>query len=101
MIEPTKALDELIAREVKPNSELLVGIVRELLGPAGKDPMLVRRAALSVVGQCVFYQHARAFVTRLFPNETMDVEGLTKHITRFSLAAMRAIAKEKTGGKSR
>jgi TetR/AcrR family transcriptional regulator, regulator of cefoperazone and chloramphenicol sensitivity len=95
MAEPTKAFDELIVKEVRPNSEMLVGIVKELLGPAGRDPALVRRSVLSVVGQCIFYQHSRPFLARLFPNETMDVEGLAKHITRFSLAALRTIAKEK------
>jgi AcrR family transcriptional regulator len=107
MIEPTKALDDLIQKEVKPNSEMLVGIVKELLGPAGRDPALVRRSVLSVVGQCVFYQHSRPFLTRLFPDETMDIDGLTQHITRFSLSAMRAAAKEravargKSGSESR
>jgi hypothetical protein len=46
-----------------------------------------------VVSQCVFYQHCRPLVSRLFPKlEPLDaagIEQLADHITRFSLAAMK------------
>jgi hypothetical protein len=47
------------------------------------------------VAQCVFYQHCRSVVSRLTPEqkfEPEDLERLTDHITRFSLAALREFA---------
>jgi hypothetical protein len=55
----------------------------------------VRSCAFSVVGQCLFYFHARPIVTRLQPSqkfEPQDVEALARHVTGFSLGAIRAMS---------
>ncbi|MFN0009276.1 MAG: CerR family C-terminal domain-containing protein [Planctomycetota bacterium] len=91
MIEPTRALDPLVERVLRPLFTRLVGIVGELLGP-GADPEVVRLCARSVVGQCFFYRHAQEVIRRLQPGERIDasrIEDLADHITSFSLAGIR------------
>lgn len=93
MIEPTAALDALVAEQVRPMAGLMQAIIAELLGPAAPREQ-IRRAACSLVGQCLFYRHARAVVTRVFPEQGFapaDLETLARHITRFSLAGLRAL----------
>lgn len=98
LAEPTRALDSLLEEIARPLHRDLAGIVRELLGPgAGEDD--VRFCALSIMGQCVYYHHARAVVARLYPEQNNSADGiapLVDHITEFSLAGLRARA-EKAG----
>ena len=93
MVEPTAALDLLIKESVRPRFELLLGIVRELLGPDVPEER-VRLCALSIAGQCVYYYHGRHLITRLQPpeeREPLEVERLADHITEFSLGAVREL----------
>lgn len=90
MVEPTFALDELIDRNIKPRSQILQGIIRELLGPGASDT-LVQRCAASVVGQCLFYWHCRPMIARLMPSlgySPENVESIAAHITKFALAGV-------------
>lgn len=92
MIEPTAELDHIIARTARPLFERLIGIVRELAGPDATVE-LVLRSAQSVVGQCLFYRHCREMIRRGWPESEPTVEGLdelARHITRFSIAGIRA-----------
>jgi AcrR family transcriptional regulator len=91
MIEPTRALDPLVERVLRPLFARLLGIVGELLGPDA-DPEVVRLCARSVVGQCFFYRHAQEVIVRLQPDERIDagrVDELADHIASFSLAGIR------------
>lgn len=93
MFEPTSALDKLAAEFARPQFERLRGIVSELLGAAASEP-LVRRCCMSIVGQCLFYKHARPMMERLIPDQRLgpsDRAELASHITRFSLAAVRGL----------
>jgi AcrR family transcriptional regulator len=91
MVEPTEALDLLVAERMQPMADLLRGIVAEILGcPSNAEN--VRLCCFSVVSQCVFYHHCRTMIFRLFPEQRLDasaVEQLAGHIARFSLAAMK------------
>lgn len=94
MIEPTPALDTLIAERIQPMAEHVRRIVSDLLGPPA-DPELVRRCGCSIVGQCLFYRHSQSIIQRLFPEQGFrpdDLEQLAEHITRFSLAAVQHFA---------
>jgi AcrR family transcriptional regulator len=94
MIEPTGALDRIVQEGMKPQYKALTDIVRLLLGKTADD-ITVRDAVFSVVGQCVFYRHGRAIIERLAPpcaSGPRDVERIAEHITRFSLAAIAALA---------
>src|SRR5688500_7516024 len=92
--DPTGALDGIVKEGIRPHFVLLASIVASLLGPrAGADPQRLRHCAFSVVGQCLFYFHARPIITRLQPAQgfaTVDVETLARHVTQFSLAGIRA-----------
>lgn len=95
LIEPTPALDVIVEKAIRPLSQELESIVRELLGSEADDE-LVRLCMLSVVSQCGFYHHSRAVISRLYPSQTFaagDIERLAEHITRFSLSAMKSLSK--------
>lgn len=94
MVEPTRALDSLLEEVARPLHRELAAIVRLLLGPSADD-QAVRFCALSIMGQCVYYHHARSVLTRLYPGQKYgaeDIARLADHITEFSLAALREIA---------
>ena len=95
LIEPTPALDVIVEEAIRPLSQELEFIVRELLGSEADDE-LVRLCMLSVVSQCGFYHHSRAVISRLYPVQkfaSQDIERLADHITRFSLSAMKSLSK--------
>jgi AcrR family transcriptional regulator len=99
MIEPTRALDAMVEESIRPLQQELEAIVRQLLG-AKADDEAVRLSALSVASQCVFYQHCRSIISRLFPRQKYDakeIEKLVEHVTRFSLAAFKNLPKERQG----
>jgi TetR/AcrR family transcriptional regulator, regulator of cefoperazone and chloramphenicol sensitivity len=97
MMEPTQALDVLVKEEIRPRAALLESIVREVLGRRA-SPERVRLCALSIIGQCIFYHHARPVIMRLDPRQQFsphDIERVADHVTRFSLAALKQLAGEK------
>jgi AcrR family transcriptional regulator len=98
MIEPTKALDSLVEERMRPMVAQLWKIVAEILGCPVKDER-VRLCSLSVISQCVFYNHCSPVVARLFPSKIpQDAAGighLADHVAKFSLAAMNHLAAAK------
>jgi AcrR family transcriptional regulator len=99
MAEPTHALDILIHEAFRPLFELLMSIVRELLGP-GAQPAQVQLCADSIIAQCLHYQHARPVLVRFDPEvkfDLADIERWANHIAEFSLAALRQLARHDTG----
>jgi len=98
MVEPTAALDSLVAERLQPMADLLRGIVAGILGRSPRDEA-VRLCCFSIVSQCVFYHHCRTMISRLFPEQRLDasaVEQLAGHIARFSLAAMKHLPDPET-----
>src|SRR5713226_2736765 len=96
MIEPTRALDTLVEEGARPLHQELASIIRELFGSEADDE-IVRLSSLSVVGQCVFYHHSRAVISRLYPKQKYgpkEIKGLAEHITQFSLLALRGLSKK-------
>jgi AcrR family transcriptional regulator len=99
MLAPTPAFEALVEEEIRPLAEQLQAIVQTLLG-VHADPRRVRLCALSIVGQCVFYHHARPVIARLFPEQRYtqhDIERLAEHIVQFSLAALQQLAQPQEG----
>ena len=95
MSEPTAGFDTILAESARPMANRLSGIVAQLLGP-GASERTVRDCALSVAAQCCFYRHAHEMIKRLFPDHNHgadEIEHLSDHITRFSLAAIEATRK--------
>ena len=86
MMEPTGALDRLVDEVVRPLFGRLRLIVAELRPGASEDEVVL--CARSVVGQCLFYRHARPVWQRLSPDERATPERIREiaaHVTRFSL----------------
>ncbi len=94
MIEPTAALDELVEGHMRETLGRLSAIVRDLLGPGATEEQ-VRSCCFSIKGQCLFYHNCAPVIARLYRGATFggaQVPALAEHITRFSLAGMRATA---------
>jgi len=95
MVDPTPALDAVVVKEIRALMEHLGGMVRELLG-AEVSAMQVQLGAASVVSQVVFYHHCRPVIPRAFPGlEPVlgDLDALTDHIVRFSMAGLGQVAR--------
>ncbi len=98
MIDPTPALDALVAVEIRALADQLTAIVRELL-PRGDDVASVRLCMASVVSQIVFYHHCQPVIRRMFPElhfTPSNLEALAQHVTRFSLAGIRDVGRART-----
>ena len=96
LFEPTSAFSETLEREIRPRVDILISIVRALLGPEA-DKETVRLCVISIVGQCAYFHYARPLIQQLFPLQEMDtdhVETLTNHITEFSLEGIRKIREQ-------
>jgi hypothetical protein len=99
MAEPTRALDALVDEAIRPEVELLMSIVHDSLG-RDPSPRRVWRCAASIIGQCLFYHHARPVIMRLDPEQKFNseaIEQLVDHMTRFSLSALRQFAQAQEG----
>lgn len=100
MVEPTPALDAVVATEIRGWVASLESVVGEILGvgsgSGGKaTESMVALGAASVVSQVVFYHHCRQVIPRAFPGvmgAMEDPEALAGHIATFSLAGLRALA---------
>ena len=93
MVDPTRALDRLVTESIRPNSQQLAAILRDVVG-TGVPEASLRLTGMSIVGQILFYCHCQPVLTRLFPDTRFhagQLEELTLHITRFSLAALRGL----------
>lgn len=96
IIEPTPALDALVAKVIRPLALQLQAVVQELLGPKATAER-VRLCQLSIIGQCVYHRWAQAVIYRLFPEQgytPADLRRIAAHITQFSLQALRGLAQE-------
>ena len=89
MVNPTGASEALVRDAIRPRFERLSGIMRRLCPSA--DNRLIHALAFSVVGQCLHYKLTRSISERLVGSEAfarLDMDYLTNHITRFTLAAL-------------
>jgi TetR/AcrR family transcriptional regulator, regulator of cefoperazone and chloramphenicol sensitivity len=94
MVEPTGVLDKMVAQSMLPMVQHLRQIVLGIVGP-GCPNVVVERAMLSVVSQCVFYLHCRPVLERIFPAhaKSPDLDAIAAHIAQFSTAGLQAICR--------
>ena len=91
MVEPTDAITEVIDKGIRPQVDALFKLLRLLLGRRVSDQKL-RRCASSIFGQCMFYHFAQPAILQLRLEKKLgprSVDALARHITEFSLAALR------------
>jgi TetR/AcrR family transcriptional regulator, regulator of cefoperazone and chloramphenicol sensitivity len=96
MVEPTGALDALVRDDIRPRASVLEGLCKELLGK-GATREQAECCARSVIGQMIFYHHARPVIERLYPDFDYSPAGIARvadHVTRFCLAAIRHYRQE-------
>ena len=90
MAEPTKACEILVESYVRLSYGMIDGILKELL-PRETSAVDRHLIAFSIVGQCVqfkIHQPIARFLVGDKELESYDIDRLTDHVTRFSLAAM-------------
>lgn len=90
MARPTDACREIVEDYIRPMAEALAEILRELL-PGAQRNQQTWMIGFSIVAQVLFY-HVNQPVIRLLMGEesygSLSLDGLTDHITQFSLAAI-------------
>jgi len=94
MAEPTRGLDLVVEKAIRPFDRELEQVVRTLTGPQVTDQQ-VHDCVQCIVGQCNHFRQAKAVISRLgyYPvHDAQSLEHLIDHITRFSLAGLRGIA---------
>lgn len=98
MIEPSPALDTMVGRSIRPQFDLLVGIVAQILQVPPELPSTYMCAS-SIIGQCLHYHHARAVTERLHPgffDRPGIVDEIAEHVARFSLTALRGMRTQRS-----
>lgn len=91
-VEPTEALDFLVKEVVAQQFAIMKTVVAAVL-EREVDEAELHRFAVSVVSQCFHYGMAEPMLTRLgvkLPESDEDIAALADHITRFSLAGLKA-----------
>lgn len=86
---PTIALEILVRDAIRPRFEALLSILRRI-DPTWPEATLWL-IAFSIIGQCLHYRMGAPVNERLIGKDAvqgLDLEMLTDHITRFSLAAL-------------
>lgn len=89
MMRPTHASETLVREVIRPRFERLKAILRRACPDI--DERRLTALGFSVIGQCLHYKMARPIAERLIGPERlaeMDLDYLTDHIARFSLAAL-------------
>jgi TetR/AcrR family transcriptional regulator, regulator of cefoperazone and chloramphenicol sensitivity len=91
VLAPTSACRELVEDYIRPQFELLLRILGEVVPPETPAHMR-RKIAFSVIGQCLHYRLTGEIVGMLVPADELrarfTVDELADHIAAFSLAAL-------------
>jgi TetR/AcrR family transcriptional regulator, regulator of cefoperazone and chloramphenicol sensitivity len=88
--DPTPALDRVIKNVVRPRMEYLAGVIAQLLR-CRPDDVRVQYSVMSVQVQCLALLNERAAKFQPFTLTPPRIEALVEHITKFSLAGIRAL----------
>lgn len=95
-IEPTAVFDQAVEQLPKRQLRMLDAMIFDIVG-RGCSRASVRRMSISVLGQCVYYRYAQKFLERIEPPvryTPRNIEAIAEHIYRFSLAAIRELARD-------
>jgi TetR/AcrR family transcriptional regulator, regulator of cefoperazone and chloramphenicol sensitivity len=87
------ACEEFVREFVRPTFDVLLGILRKMV-PASVQARELHLLGGSIVGQCLHYHHDRHIITLLVGEDEFngyDLERLTDHLWRFSVAALRGL----------
>lgn len=90
LAQPTEACAHVVEDYIRPMAQVLEGILAEML-PPGTSRRAAYMVGFSVVAQCLFYHVQQPIAERLLGVDEyaqLNVDVLTEHITRFTLAAL-------------
>lgn len=91
VLQPTAACKTLVKDYFRPDFNLLVGILKEIL-PPGTPPFQFHQIGFSILGQCLHYRVVGDVVALIIDEQELrDHYGVTQladHIIDFSLAAL-------------
>jgi len=90
MTEPTKAFERLVKEIVRPRDRILASIVQKKVGSL-VDEERIRLCCASIIGQCIYYYHARTIIARLYRRDVSkadEIERIANHIVQFSLKGL-------------
>ncbi len=93
LLNPTGRIQDLWGELIKPRRDILLGIIRRIMGKSSVDEDVIL-CELSIVNQCRVLATVRRSDLEKIVGRKMDhefLERLTDHITRFSLAGIRAV----------
>ncbi len=96
MASQTDALVELVELQIRPTARLYRTIIGRLMN-LPVDHEAVVRATLSTVGQFIFIFQNRHVIELLYPDLDLRGEGIdamAHHIWRFTVAGLRAVARD-------
>jgi len=95
VLHPTAACKALVKDHFRPDFDLLVGILREIL-PEETPAYKLHLIGFSILGQCLHYRVAGEVVAIMIDEQERhdhySVPQLAEHIAEFSLAALGCIA---------
>jgi AcrR family transcriptional regulator len=104
LAHPTGLLKELVKEEIKPLQEKMTSLVRELLGPQASVRQ-VQFCRNSIMGQCfhllMMKQGACKVHDLVYPISSDDIDSITEHIVKFSLAGIKAIREDNSSKKKK
>ena len=94
MSDPTPELDRLLAQGVRPRLEYLSALVAEIMGCPVSDQRVLR-CVFSIQSQSLAVVANPAAARLGFAPTPSDAEAIADHITRFSLAGIRELARRR------
>jgi AcrR family transcriptional regulator len=103
LLEPTPALALVVDQIIRPRARLLAGIVARLTA-GSVNSLATRLAAQSIIAQIVHYIHARPVMELLWPRWPLSAAErlrLVDHVTDFSLAGLREVARAQRAKRGR
>lgn len=94
MAQPTQLLPEILTKEINPQREAMMAIIKQLLGSAATE-ISVQYAHASIIGQCFHFARMKhMLINRDIPcalQHGLDAATYTEHVIRFSLAGIEAM----------
>jgi AcrR family transcriptional regulator len=88
-IEPSPNFNEIFELHCRPEHDMLLDIIREML--PGADELTITRSASSIIGQCVLFDFANEAISLMSPDLALragNIDSMTDFIIEFSLGGV-------------
>jgi AcrR family transcriptional regulator len=95
MASPTLALEKIATDVLFPQSQHMTSVIKIMLGEE-IDEQTLFLCKRSIIGQCAFYNFSRPLRERVMGCGSMseeEIDGIARHIARFSLGGLKEIQK--------